>query len=139
MYLLAGIPISTEKAHNPIKREGSTQAQWSRGSFATSYRMSAQGIALHCLGFHLNRCLRTLRARLQSSSATSGGRARRARMALVRANLSLVFVISMVIDFVRCSMILIFIAALASVSSIVGMFWFISGVIGATGFCSSKW
>ena len=28
---------------NPIKREGSTRAQWSRGSFATSYRMSAQG------------------------------------------------------------------------------------------------
>ena len=35
---------------------------------------------------HLTRCLHTLRARLQSSfSATSGGRARRARRALVRA------------------------------------------------------
>ena len=36
------------------------------------------------LGFHLTRCLRTLRA-------TSGGRARRARRALVRARLGLVF------------------------------------------------
>ena len=44
---------------------------------------------LRLLWFHLTRCLRTLRARLQSSfPGTSGGRARRARRALVRATLS---------------------------------------------------
>ena len=39
-----GYRYQRRKPHNPIKREGSTRAQWSRGSFATSYRMSAQGL-----------------------------------------------------------------------------------------------
>ena len=76
-------------SRDPCDRDPSSLARDHEGSREiTRDHKRSQGITRdHTV--HLTRCLRTLRARLQSTSAaagTSGGRARRARRALVRVN-----------------------------------------------------
>ena len=83
-------PIHFEWGSDQIQRalRLATRGTWKSCNFTLGPISSRFSDQTHFqLRLHLTRCLRTLRAGLQSSSsATSGGRARRARRALVRAS-----------------------------------------------------